>query len=335
MSVNSVVQVKPEDVDIRLAVGDPVGERPIKLICPLHMERLGVPDDVGSLAVYRSNVHCFGCGYHLRRRFAALAFLLGAWDGKGSEDGERCRSAVRSVKQRLQEFVSAGGGVAPQAYTPPPPDPIMVEAFHQFLLTPASQGGMEDRLVDALMTERGLSLATIREYRLGHTGTHFTIPVPSLDGGWLTVRYRADEQLVDVHDTAYRKYEGTWGHNSPVLYPLHILRGLSYVQELWVVEGEFDAISGNQAGDVTLTVTNGAGSIDKLPGLLFDLLPPPSLLIGSWVIATDQDPAGEKAAEKLRSVLPGQSVTRARWPWGKDITEFYSRGGSRKKIWYE
>lgn len=325
--------MQPEDVDIRLAVGDPVGERPIKLICPKHEERLGVPDDVGSLAVYRGNLHCFGCGFHIKRRYAALAFLLGAWDGQGSEDGERCRAAVRAVKQRLQEFVSAGGGVAPQVYTPPPPDPIMVEAFHQFLLTPAPLG-MEDRLVDALMTERGLSLDTIREYRLGHTGTHFTVPVPSLDGGWLTVRYRADEQLVDVHDTAYRKYEGTWGHNSPVLYPLHILRGLSYVQELWIVEGEFDAISGNQAGDVTLTVTNGAGSIDKLPGMLADLMP--ALLIGRWVIATDQDPAGEKAADRIIAVLnqSGQSPVRARWPWGKDLTEYYAAGGSRREIEY-
>src|SRR6266702_8101370 len=45
-----------ESIDVRLAVGEPHGNSPVMLICPFHN------DDVGSLAVYSSNIHCFGCG---------------------------------------------------------------------------------------------------------------------------------------------------------------------------------------------------------------------------------------------------------------------------------
>lgn len=328
-------RVAPEDVDIRLAVGEPRGETPIKMICPMHKERIGVADDKGSLAVYRKNLHCFGCGFHVTRRYASLAFLLGEWDGRGGEDRRQVREAVRRIKPRLGEFVGGKEQKRP-AYVPPPIDPITVEAFHQYLLTYAKK-----RMVDELIEKRGLSLDTIRQYRLGHTGTHFTIPVPALDGSWYTLRYRADDTLADTRAADYRKYEGTWGRNAPTLFPLHCFRGLlepsgrGCIEELWIVEGEFDAISSNQAGNTTLTITNGATNIVRIVELVGQQLP--RLHVNRWVIATDQDGAGEQAAAQVMERLSesGQSSVRARWSGAKDLTEYYAGGGKRKRITYE
>jgi hypothetical protein len=338
------MKVKPENVDIRLAVGEPTGESPIKMTCPLHFERVGQEDDSASLAVYRQNVHCFGCGFHIVRRYASLAFLLGLWDGRGDENSEKVREAVRKLKPRLKKWTSEHHEPLVK-YVPPPIDPVTVEAFHQYLLL-----YREDRLVDELMTKRGLSYATVRKYRLGHTGTHFTIPVPHLDGTWATLRYRTDEEYADTNAGDFRKYEGTWGRNAPLLYPLQVVRGLPenkngqvVLDELWIVEGEFDAISSNQVQAqshdgmrrATLTITNGAGNIAKIDEMVKAQLP--NLVVGRWVIAVDQDNAGEQAATALLSLLyeSGEKAVRARWSGAKDLTEYYANGGSRRKMSYE
>jgi 5S rRNA maturation endonuclease (ribonuclease M5) len=323
------MKVKPEDVDIRLAVGEPVGESPIKMMCPLHFERIGQEDDSASLAVYRKNVHCFGCGFHITRRYASLAFLLGLWDGRGDENSERVREAVRKLKHRLKKYTNEYHEPKVK-YVPPPIDPVTVEVFHQYLLL-----YREDRLVDELMTKRGLSDVTVEQYRLGHTGTHFTIPVPHLDGTWATIRYRTDEDYADKNAADFRKYEGTWGRNAPLIYPLSVVRELSEVEELWIVEGEYDAIASNQAGNVTLTITNGAGNIAKIYEMVKAQLP--NLVVRRWVVAVDQDSAGEQAANALLSVLyeSGQVGVRARWSGAKDLTDYYASGGSKRRISYE
>jgi hypothetical protein len=329
------MKIDPEEVDIRLAAGSPRGPTtPIKIVCPQHKERLGEADDTGSLAVYRSNAHCYGCGFHIRRRYSALAFLLGAWDGRGDEDSMRVRDIIREhVKPRLGEFIHGrdpeGTGSA-QPFEPPPISSYEVEAFHQYLFRYA-----ENRLVDELMTKRGLTEETIRRFKIGYTGTHFTIPVRDIHDAWYTIRFRADDQGTDVLGGEGKKYEGTWGRNAPVLYPLQTLRGVHEVQDLWITEGEFDALSAIQAGLTALTVTNGAGAVGKVVEMVGRELP--DLVVKRWVIATDLDPAGEQAAEKILAVLSasGRVGVRARWPWGKDISEYMALGGSVRRIWFD
>lgn len=324
-------KIKPEEVDVRLAVGEPIGSQPIKMTCPshIHRARIGQDDEKGSLAVYRSNVHCFGCGFHIRRRYAAIAFLLGLWDGVGDEESFEVGYRVREAKKRLPEFINKRRMQERQP-EPEPFTPYIDLAFHQYLLA-----CKQDRLVDELMTKRGLTIETVKERRLGHTGTHFTIPVYTVEGSLVTIRYRADEAVCDTNSSDYRKYEGTWRRNDPVLFPLPVLRGVRAVEELWIVEGEFDAIVSNQEGNATLTVTNGANALVNIVGMvLFGL---PQLDVNRFVVATDQDGAGDAAASAVLSILSdlGMDGVRARWRNAKDLTEFYSFGGSKKGIWYE
>ncbi len=305
-----------EQVDIRLAVGTPHGNSPVMLICPMHK------DDVGSLAVYPANLHCFGCDFHLKRRYSSLAFLLGLWSGWGSEDGILVRDAVKKIDLSL--FVS--GKLRPAAkFVPPPPDPITVEAFHQYFLRYGP--------LDRFMKERGLSIETIRKYRLGHTGTHFVIPVPDLEGSWQTLRYRSDDGLVDRGGPDYKKYDGLYGRNQPTLFPLSpLLRGPCLIDELVITEGEYDALAAIQAGMCALTVTGGAGTVAKILDMLADELP--WLHVNRFVVGVDQDSAGEECARKILGCL-GCNGIRARWDNAKDLSDFFAAGGTRKGVRYE
>jgi len=288
------------------------------LICPFHK------DDVGSLAVYRGNLHCYGCNWHIKRRYSSLAFLLGLWSGRGSEDGIMATDAVKKIN--LGKFVSGKPERGPAAkFIPPPPDPTTVEAFHQYFLR---YGPLE-----SFMKERGLSLDTIRKYKLGYSTTHFVIPVPNLEGSWQTLRYRSDDGLVDSGGEGYKKYDGLYGRNQPALFPLSSrFHGAGAIDELWIVEGELDSLASIQAGMTTLTVTGGAGAVAKVADMIADELP--WLQIGRWVIATDLDQAGEECANKLLGYL-GCNGVRARWGRGKDLGEWYSSGGTREGIRYQ
>lgn len=323
--------INPLKVDIRLAVGVPHGQTPIKVLCPMHKERLGVEDVVGSLAVYRSNLHCYGCQFHTTRRYASLALLLGYWDGHGSENSEMVRLAVKRID--LTKYTGKAINIKQSSsFTPSPPNPYAVLAFHQYLLR-YGMGREGLGPLNRLMCTRNLSIDTIRRYTLGHTGSHFSIPVYDVSGSLLTIRYRADELLTDNSDPAFKKYDGTWGYNTAYLYPLPIVLGLSEIESLWITEGEFDALSSNQAGATTLTVTNGAGQVEYILDMIAAELP--WLRVHRYVIATDQDAAGEGVANKLISML-GSNAVRARWGGGaKDLCQFYSEGGSREQIWLD
>ena len=322
--------VDPEEVDIRLAVGQPHGNTPIKIICPLHKERLGVEDKIGSLAVYRKNCHCYGCGFHVTRRYAALSLLLGYWDGHGNENSDAVRLAVKRID--LTKYTNKSVHVKqPTSFMPPPPDPYAALAFHKYLL---HYGWGRDGMgpLDRLMCTRSLSIDTIRRHLLGYTGSHFTIPVYDVSGSLLTIRYRADDLFTDNSDPAFRKYDGTWGYNTAFLYPMPTLLGLSEVEDLWIVEGELDAVSANQAGLLTLTVTNGAGQLEHILDMIVDELP--WLQVHRWIIATDIDAAGDEAARKLCALL-GSRAVRARWSFGKDLCDYFAAGGKTDGIWYE
>lgn len=94
-----------------------------------------------------------------------------------------------------------------------------------------------------------------------------------------------------------------------------------------IVEGEFDAILAAQSiGGAANVITFGSASA-TLPAQWVELLAKcPAVLV-----ATDNDSAGEMAAQRLRAVLP--SAARAALPSGKDVTDFWRAGGDIA-AWY-
>src|SRR6266581_3621561 len=112
-----------DEIDLRVAVGRPYQDLPIKMNCPdhIHFPRVKKHDDKSSMAIYHDHVYCYGCGFLLRLRFSALAFLLGKWDGMGNEWGSAGREAASKVRAELPKFINSahtGGEVGGSYETP-------------------------------------------------------------------------------------------------------------------------------------------------------------------------------------------------------------------------
>ena len=92
------------------------------------------------------------------------------------------------------------------------------------------------------------------------------------------------------------------------------------VNKVYICEGELDALRLWQEGRPAVSVTNGAGQVEKLPALLKAQYP----LITHLCIATDQDEPGEEAAERTKKVAEALGFTTFRWHWkeAKDVTEY-------------
>lgn len=279
-------------LDLRAALTEhPTGAAPVKMRCPEH------PDQVMSLAVYPDNLHCFGCGFHLRH-LDALAYLL--------------KVTPAEALDHLDDY--QGAALLPVA-EPEPVFPAVAEAYHRLLMTGARRHRLD------YLSDRGLLEDTLRAALIGHTGVAFSIPVFDAMGALQTIRYRRD----DAYGDRGPKYFGTPGRNGTYLYPAQWLTALRGAVIL--VEGELDALRLNQAltyGYVALTVTNGAGQVARA----LDLLP---TAVSHLIVATDQDEAGDKAAEETLRAAREAGIRAVRWAWdpkeGKDISERLNRLG--------
>lgn len=96
---------------------------------------------------------------------------------------------------------------------------------------------------------------------------------------------------------------------------------------LVVVEGEFDAlVLGEALGDMAAVVTLGSASAEPSPAILGQLLP-----ATPWYIATDNDGAGDKAAEKWTGYARSRRVRLP--PRFKDWTEAKAAGINLPRWW--
>lgn len=297
-------QFSPEEVDIRLAVTPypPDNRQAVKLVCP---NRGAHRDGEASLAVYPGNIHCFGCGFHIKRRYEALAFLLGvSW----------------------QEARALAGNYLSRNALPPPPKPPVplpdnLPVGYQMLLWTTHR----DRL-EYLLDWRGLSKQTVKDARIGYDGSRYTIPVYSREGRLLTIRYRADAPDLP-------KYCGMPGRNETYLYPAWFLKK-DYYEEIVVVEGELDTLPLWADGIPAVSVTNGAGQVLRV----CDLLSACGVSTPRILIATDLDAAGVAAAEQVMERCGELGVDTERLLWDnqyKDVTELYKNGGSIRGRVYE
>ena len=181
--------------------------------------------------------------------------------------------------------------------------------------------------------DRGLTDRTINDpdILLGHTGTRFVIPVFDRNRKLVSLRYRMDPKYCSELELAKHKYIGMKGRNGLYLYPEPLLEntrsvpgedgGLLEVHKIYVCEGELDALRLWQEGRAAVSVTNGAGQVEKLPALLKAQYPHITFL----VIATDQDEPGEEAAKRTANAAESLGFTTYRWHWenAKDVTEYF------------
>jgi DNA primase len=302
-------------LDLRLAVDESVvGDGPVKIRClnPNH------DDPTASLAVYPTNMHCFGCGFHRNDWDECLSLLLGITVAEAHEVAPRY-SSERLDAYREKAAQQSRRDPMPLAYA---------QMYSTFL-----HRTMTHRL--PWLFDRGLTETTLTENLIGHTGTHWTIPVFDKDKRLLTIRFRRDDALVlpeyDIGlDRVFRvpKYQGWSGRNGLYLYGEHWLDG---AEDVWLCEGELDALRLWQEGYPSCSPTNGARQCHKVPGILRDMLPG----VRSVVVATDTDEAGDEAAvQTVRAANAlGMRTYRAWWiSQAKDVTEALANGDEIERV---
>jgi len=258
--------------DLRYSVGVPRGSSPIAVSCWRHR------DDTPSLAVYHDHAYCYSCG----ARFTP-AEVLAHYEKHPDDLPALDETALAALNERA-----------------PPPNPVLVNAWHATLLFPTSP--RFHRL--AWFKQRGLSLRTVQLNKLGHTGRYFSIPVFSKTGGLLGYRFRRDDEYCDPLSPRYTQPKGQ---------PALLYRPNPGGKHVAITEGEFDALILAQLGVDAMTSTAGAQSL-------------PTMFRG-WkfrrriYVCTDQDEPGEDAYLKLKESLSGD-VVRVHWSGANDVSEY-------------
>jgi len=158
----------------------------------------------------------------------------------------------------------------------------------------------DDELMAYIKSEKGLTRETIEEYKIGWDGERYTIPTPHN-----VRRYRPK---------ADPKYVNTRGFGKNELYPPNFVDNDE--GEIWLCEGEVDALNAIQHGYNAVTSTSGAGS----------WLPEWSEHFKGkrvW-LAMDSDDAGRRASAKLADILKNVAaeVHQVLLPV-KDVTDFF------------
>lgn len=170
----------------------------------------------------------------------------------------------------------------------------------------------DDKLLGYIHEEKGILPETIKKYNIGWDGERFTIPTQHN-----VRRYRPKSNP---------KYVNTRGFGRAELYPID--NALNDEKEIWVCEGEIDALNAIQHGYNAVTSTAGAGS----------WLPEWSALFKDkhvWLVL-DSDDAGKKASDKLADILRNvaEDVHQVLLPV-KDVTDFFAEYGDADMRDYE
>jgi hypothetical protein len=185
----------------------------------------------------------------------------------------------------------------------------------------------------AYLHKRGLSDETIRRWRLGFNPRWIETTYTKEDGTRANVApgivipsfFEGEIQAVKVRRfTGDVKYIQMAGGNPAPLFGADLIRPDLPVA---IVEGEFDAMIGNQeAGDLVVFVTIGSSS-NKLTEATRARLE-----LAAWLmVAPDNDDAGEHFREYITNTLPLTAV--ATIPAGKDVTEFVTMHAGNVRQW--
>lgn len=201
--------------------------------------------------------------------------------------------------------------------------------------------GFAQQLIDneavqrRILQVRGWTPATLKRFRLGWDPLRKRVVIPIFN----LADYCLD---LKFHDTIYRAPLNSRNKRVPILglpgarngnlfpisskiNPLGVDRS-----DIWIVEGEPDAITATQDGINSITVSGGSGVLRALP---YEVL---QVFEGKDVIlCLDNDEAGRKTAKTLAERLAPVGVSSLKnivVPQGKDLSEFFIRHGGSAEL---
>jgi len=287
------------------------GGRALMWRCPFHREQHGY-----SLAVWPDGWRCFGACQHggdiltWLRDYRGLTFA----DAYAWLSGQSAAKPIYRAVRRI--------------WTPPIAQPPSMDwqAAARQVMEGAQRllWGRVGRQALHYLNQRGLSDRTIRKAELGFIPGYawewrqigaMRVPCGILIPWWIDGEIWAIKVRRAAGSPKYVQVAGSSAHG---LYNATDLKGHETVL---FVEGEFDTLlaeqeSGEMFGVATLGSASAALNAYWLPTLLH---------CKTILVAYDTDEAGKKGAARLLA-----ATTRARsvkLPYGKDLTEFYMKGG--------
>lgn len=184
-------------------------------------------------------------------------------------------------------------------------------------------------ILKKLQEKRGLTLETVKKFKLGYYKNRITIPIFDDEGECKNIRYYAFLNSGNGMKLLNHKDDTEYNFGKMRLFPIENLEK----KKIILVEGEMDAILANQLGLNAVTVTSGAGSFNKLWGVKYFKRKQ------VW-ICYDIDQAGEKGAIKVAKQLAPivdfvkimrlADVLTDNKP-GDDVTDFFITYGRTKE----
>lgn len=162
--------------------------------------------------------------------------------------------------------------------------------------------------VEQFLKDRGLNDVTIRTFRIAADGDRVLFPFIDPMGETRMIKFR------DIHD---KKRQGpTSAGQMPILFGWHAAD--PNAREVWITEGEFDAMAAHQMGVSALSVPFGGGKGAKQQWIEneFDNLD----RFETIVLALDMDEEGEAAAREIAERLGMHRCLRVSLP-RKDMNE--------------
>lgn len=206
---------------------------------------------------------------------------------------------VSKLSERIQSIREQVGG----EYRKPPIE--CIKLYSDALVA-------NDRAMNYLQADRGLSIETIKHFQLGYDSHREAIAIPIFKRGELVnIKYRLLDPEAKTRYTSEKGAE-TWIFNED-----GIAKGISK-GGLLIVEGEFDCMSAWQAGFVnTISPASGKDSY----GVWLEYLDP----IKKIYIAYDNDKAGKETSIKLAERLGTEKCQEVLYPEGiKDANEYFN-----------
>lgn len=278
--------------------------------CPLHAD--GNPSFCQAAGEWTA--HCFGCSWHGDVLDLAQALNPGWTFGDAVRfltGDQPAPASARPVPRPAKKGPAADDG--------PPSMLDTMEALS--LVCQAEEALWTDAGAEALayLYSRGLSDDTIRRARLGWTPA---LPLKGRPEG-IVIPWVADDQIEAVNlrqpEGRRPKYRKVY-HASPSIYPDP--DAIEPGRPLVIVEGELDALLVQQElGEVAAVATLGGASVKPSAEVLSVLL-----MASPWVIAVDNDEAGDERARKWAFL--GRRSRRV-VPPEKDWTDCHAGGWSR------
>lgn len=289
--------------------------------CPFHDDN----NPSFSVDAVRGTWHCFGCGQHgdaagLVMRLEGLDFPSAVRRLGGDRPPSRKASPPRPRPEPAQTAPGGTSGLTREVAERVASDAVAM------LWSAAGRSAMA-----YLREHRFLDDETIRRARLGVV-RDLEIPRPDkpsfhLSGvviPWRDPRGRLAKINIRQRDGVKPKYASAFENRDILARTAFSLDAIRPGRPLVVTEGEFDCILLSQEiGDQTNVISMGSASIRPGSALRLELLK-----AHPRIIATDADPAGDKAAQHW----PGRP-RRVRPPQGKDWTDARTAGCDLREFW--